>query len=90
MKPLKKQLLENEHLVHSRRQKVASHVQRQAGKWIQNIVLLEGHDVPFKYKRQKQIKSLKVAFINLIYYPEVEQVAGFDFDVMIVIKITMA
>jgi len=87
MKPLKKLLLENEKLVHTRKQKVESHVQRQAGNWIQNTVLIVGCDVPFKYKRQKMYKSLKGAQVDLIYYPEIEQIAGFDFEVMNVIKI---
>lgn len=90
MKPLKKLLNENEKLVHSRMQKVESHVQRQAGNWIQNTVLLAGYEVPFKYKRQKMYKSLKGARVNLIYYPEIEQIAGFDFEVMNVIKINIA
>jgi len=87
MKPLKKLLLENEKLVHSRMQKVESHVQRQMGNWIQNTVLLADCDVPFKYKRQKKYQSLKGARVDLIYYPDIEQVAGFDFEVMNVIKI---
>jgi len=87
MKPFNKLLLENEKLVHSRMQKVESHVQRQTGNWIQNTVLLVGCDVPFKYKRQKMYRSLKGARVDLIYYPEIEQIAGFDFEVMNVIKI---
>ena len=87
MKPLKKLLLENEKLIHSRMQKVESHVQRQTSNWIQNTVLLTDCDVPFKYKRQKMYKTLKGARIDLIYYPDIEQIAGFDFEVMNVIKI---
>ncbi len=87
MKPLKKLLLENEKLVHSRMQKIESHVQRQTDNWVQNTVLLVGCDVPFKYKRQKIYQSLKGARVDLIYYPDTEQVAGFDFEVMNVIKI---
>lgn len=87
MKPLKKLLIENEKLVHSRMQKVESHVQRQKDSWIQNTVLLTNYDVPFKYKRQKLYKSLKGAHVDLIYYPSTEQVAGLDFEVMNVVKI---
>lgn len=87
MKPLKKLLVENEKLIHSRMQKVESHVQRQKDDWIQNTVLLAGYDVPFKYKRQKMYLSLKGARVDLVYYPSSEQIAGLDFEVMNVIKI---
>lgn len=87
MKPLKKLLIENEKLIHSRMQKVESHVQRQTDEWIQNTVLLAGYEVPFKYKRQKMYKSLKGARVDLIYYPTTEAIAGLDFEVMNVIKI---
>lgn len=87
MKPLKKLLVENEKLIHSRMQKVESHVQRQKDNWIQNTVLLVGYDVPFKYKRQKMYQSLKGARVDLIYYPSTEQIAGLAFEVMNVVKI---
>lgn len=90
MKPLKKLLIDNEKLIHSRMQKVESHVQRQKDNWIHNTVLLAGYDVPFKYKRQKMYKSLKGARVDLIYYPSTESVAGIDFEVMNVIKINIA
>ncbi|NQY26538.1 MAG: hypothetical protein HRT92_05105 [Piscirickettsiaceae bacterium] len=90
MKPLKKLLADNEKLIHSTMQKVESHVQRQVGKWIQNTVLLNGYDVPFKYKRQKKYKSLKGARVNLIYYAGTEQIAGMEFEVMNVIKINLS
>jgi hypothetical protein len=87
MKPLKKLLIENEKLIHSRMLKVESHVQRQTDEWIQNTVLLAGYQVPFKYKRQKMYKSLKGARVDLIYYPSTEAIAGLNFEVMNVIKI---
>ena len=90
MKPLNKLLSENEQLIHSKMQKVESHVQRQMGKWIQNTVLLATYDVPFKYKRQKKYKSLKGARVDLIYYPGTEQVAGMEFEVMNVVKINLS
>ncbi len=74
-------------LVHSEQRKVASHVQREAGDWIINTVMLEGVDVPFKYKRKRQYKSLVGASVNLTYYPTVENVAGFDIEVMKVVRI---
>jgi len=87
MKSLKKLLLENDKLIHSRMQKVESHVQREMDEWIQNTVLLADYDVPFKYKRQKKYQSLKGARVDIIYYPSTEQVAGINFEVMNVIKI---
>jgi predicted metal-dependent hydrolase len=90
MTSIKKFLAENEQLIHSRMQKVESHVQRQVGNWIQNTVLLEGYEVPFKYKRQKKYKSLKGARVDIIYYPSVELVATMEFEVMKVIKINIS
>jgi hypothetical protein len=90
MKPLKKFLAENDKLIYSTMQKVESHVQRQVGNWLHNTLLLEGYDVPFKYKRQKKYRSLQGARVDIIYYPSVEQVAGMDFEVMTVVKITQS
>mgnify|MGYP003384648332 FL=1 len=87
IKPLKKFLADNDKLIHSTMQKVESHVQRQVGDWLHNTVLLEGYDVPFKYKRQKKYRSLKGARVDLIYYPATEVVAGMKFEVMNVVKI---
>ena len=77
-------------LVHSEMMKVASHVQRNDGDWIINTLMIEGYDVPFKYKRQKPYKSLKGARVNLTYYPVVEEVAGLEFEVMNVVRIKIA
>ena len=90
MASIKKFLADNEQLVHSKMQKVESHVQRQVGNWIHNTVLLEGHEVPFKYKRQKKYKSLKGARVDLIYYSSVELVATMKFEIMKVIKINIS
>ena len=40
--------------------------------------MLEGVDVPFKYKRKQAYKSLVGARVNLTYYPCNETVAGID------------
>ncbi|NOQ76435.1 MAG: hypothetical protein GQ475_01315 [Methylococcaceae bacterium] len=90
MTRLKNYLNDNEKLIHSTMKKVESHVQRQVGSWIHNTVLLEDHDVPFKYKRQKKYRSLKGARVDLFYYPSTEQVAGIDFEVMNVVKINIS
>jgi len=49
--------------------------------------MLEGYDVPFKYKRQTSYKSLKGAQVNLTFYPETESIAGIAFEVMHVVRI---
>jgi hypothetical protein len=67
--------------------KVQSHVQRDKDDWVINTILLEGYDVPFKYKRRTVFKSLKGARVNLTYYPETESIAGMVLEVMSVVRI---
>ncbi|MDX2322573.1 MAG: hypothetical protein QNK26_18470 [Moritella sp.] len=74
-------------LTHSELQKVTSHVQREKDEWFLNTVMIEGHTVPFKFKRKKAYRSLTGARVNLTYYPEVEAVAGFNIDIMHVVRI---
>ena len=91
MKSDPKKLLEkHQKLVHSELMKVTSHVQRNAGDWIINTLMIEGYDVPFKYKRQRAYKNLKGARVNLTYYPDIEVVAGIEFEVMTVVRIKIA
>ena len=77
-------------LVHSEMLKVTSHVQRSDGDWIINTLMIEGYDVPFKYKRQKPFKNLKGQRVNLTYYPSIEVVAGLEFEIMNVVRIKIA
>ena len=77
-------------LTHSDMQKVTSHVQRQAGDWIINTIMIEGCSAPFKFKRKDKYRDLKGARVNLTYYPEVETVSGFPLDVMNVVRIRIA
>jgi len=77
-------------LVHSELLKVTSHVQRNDGDWIINTLMIEGYDVPFKYKRQKPYKNLKGQRVNLTYYPSVEVVAGLEFEIMNVVRIKIS
>ena len=77
-------------LTHSEMMKVTSHVQRNEGDWIINTLMIEGYDVPFKYKRQKPYKNLKGQRVNLTYYPVVEDVAGIEFEVMNVVRVKIA
>jgi hypothetical protein len=77
-------------LVHSEHQKVLSHVQREQDGWIENTLMIEGCEVPFRYKRQKLYKSLKGQRVNLTYYPAINQVAGIDFEMMKVVRVKIA
>jgi hypothetical protein len=77
-------------LVHSEMMKVTSHVQRNDGDWIINTLMIEGYDVPFKYKRQKPYKNLKGQRLNLTYYPTVEVIAGLEFEIMNVVRIKIS
>ena len=67
--------------------KVQSHVQRNTDDRVINTIMLEGYDVPFKYKRKKAYKSLKGGRVNLTFYPETDSVAGVAFEVMHVVRI---
>jgi len=67
--------------------KVNSHVQRNKDDWVINTIMLEGYDVPFKYKRKTVYKSLKGARVNLTFYPEPESIAGIIFEAMTVVRI---
>lgn len=88
----KKLLKKHDSLIHSENMKVTSHVQRQekGSDWIINTIMLEGYDVPFKYKRNKQYRNLQGARINLTYYPATEAVAGIDMEVMKVVRIKIS
>jgi len=77
-------------LVHSEMLKVTSHVQRDEGDWIINTLLVEGHEVPFKYKRQRRYKNITGQRVNLTYYPEINMVAGIEVEVMNVVRIKIA
>ncbi len=85
-----KLLKKNHKLTHSEMQKVVSHVQRDDKDWIINTVMIDGCDVPFKFKRKQQYKNLKGARVNITYYPDSEKVAGMAFEVMNVVRIKIA
>ncbi|PCJ12050.1 MAG: hypothetical protein COB04_18270 [Gammaproteobacteria bacterium] len=88
MKSDPKKLIEkNQELTHSELMKVTSHVQREQGEWISHTVMVEGCEVPFKFKRKGNYHSLKGARVNMTYYPAQETVAGIEFDVMKVVRI---
>jgi hypothetical protein len=69
--------------------KVVSHIQREIenGDWVLNTLLLEGYDVPFRYRRKKKYRSLQGAPVNLTFYPQTEHIAGMEVEVMKVVRI---
>ena len=77
-------------LVHSDMMKVTSHVQRSAGEWILNTLMIEGYDVAFQYKRKQQYKNLKGQRVNLTYYPTTKTVAGIEMEIMNVVRIRVS
>jgi hypothetical protein len=85
-----KLIKKHEKLTHSDMLKVTSHVQREAGKWIINTLMVEDCDVPFRYKRQEQYKNLKGQRVNLTYYPTKELVAGIEMEIMNVVRIKVS
>jgi len=83
----KKLVKKHEKLIHSDFMKVVSHVQREKGDWILHSLMIEGWDVPFKFKRKSSYQSLKGARVNITYYSKLETVAGLDFETMKVVRI---
>lgn len=82
------QMLERHpNLTHSVDMKVLSHVQREDGDWLVNTLMLDGVDVPFKFRRKKRYRSLQGALINITYYPDTELVAGMEFEYMKIVRI---
>lgn len=85
--PSQKLLNKHPKLVHSENITVESHVQRENDDWIINTIMLHGMDVPFKYKRKNLYKSLEKNKVNITYYPSTELVAGFEMEIMNVVRI---
>ena len=78
-------------LTHSENRIVISHTQREQNEWFVNSIIIEGCEVPFKYKRKKQYKKLnKGQRINLTYYPQTETIAGLEFETMKVVRIKVS
>ncbi len=83
----KKLTEKNQNLIHSELMKVISHTQRDQDEWVLHSIMVEGCDVPFKFKRKGNYQSLKGARVNITYYPTEETVAGISFEVMKVVRI---
>jgi len=88
--PVKKLLKTHQKLTHSEMVTVVSHVQRDTKEWMLNTLMIEGYDVPFKYKRKKKYKNIKGQRINLTYYPATENIAGIEMEIMKVVRIKIA
>ena len=88
--PVDKLLKNHQELTHSDGVKVESHVQRESAEWFLNTLMIEDCDVPFKYKRKKRYKQLQGQRVNLTYYHTVEDVAGFEMEVMNVVRIKIS
>ena len=89
-KDVNKLLKTHQKLNHSVNMKVVSHVQRDTDDWILNTLMIEGYDVPFKYKRKKKYKNIQGQRVNLTYYPATESVAGIEMEFMKVVRIKIA
>ena len=88
--PVTKLLKTHQKLVHSEMVKVVSHVQRDTKEWILNTLMIEGCDVPFKYKRKKLYKNIQGQWVKLTYYPATESIDGIEMEVMKVVRIKVA
>ncbi|MFT5758519.1 MAG: hypothetical protein ACI9LM_003261 [Alteromonadaceae bacterium] len=87
--PVDKLLKEHKSLVHSEALTVDTHIQREQDDWIINTIMVKGINVPFKYKRKKVYKSLAMNQVNITYYPGTESIAGFEMEVMNVVRVKL-
>lgn len=85
-----KLLKKHQELIQTDEIKVISHVQREQEEWFINTLMLEGIDVPFKYKRKKIYKNLNGQRINITYYPSKEVIAGFEIEIMNIVRIRVS
>ena len=88
-KATKKLMSKHDKLIHSEGLTVDSHIQREQEEWIMKTVMVKDIDVPFKYKRKKKYKSLAKNQVNITYYPGIESIAGFEMEVMNVVRIKL-
>ncbi|REG79348.1 hypothetical protein [Marinomonas pollencensis] len=80
-------LKKNDELIQSDVLKVKSHVQRAQDDWVLHTLMIEGYDVPFRFKRQGKYRTLRGARVNLTYYPTQEMVAGIPVEIMKVVRV---
>ncbi|MEP0356077.1 MAG: hypothetical protein ABJH06_05910 [Paraglaciecola sp.] len=87
---VEKLLDKHDNLTHSEDMSVVSHVQRKDDDWFANTLMIDGTDVPFKFRRRKMYKNLTGARVNLTYYPITEEIAGMEFEAMKVVRIKVS
>lgn len=80
-------LKNNDALIHSDALKVKSHAQRPQEDWVLHTLMIEGYDVPFRFKRQGKYRTLRGARVNLTYYATQEMVAGIPVEIMKVVRV---
>lgn len=80
-------LKQNSELIQSDALKVKSHVQRPQEDWVLHTLMIEGYDVPFRFKRQGKYRTLLGSRVNLTYYPTQEVVAGVSMEIMKVVRV---
>ncbi len=83
-------LASHDKLVHSEMMTVKSHIQREQDDWFVNTLMLDDVSVPFKYRRKKPYQSLNGKKVNVTYYPDVEVVAGLEFEIMKVVRLKIS
>ncbi len=92
--PVEKLLKNHQALNHLERQKVISHVQRDIKldgvDWVLNTLLIDGCEVPFKFKRKQAYKNVQSNRVNLTYYRATENIAGIEIEVMNVVRVKIA
>ena len=86
-KDIEKLLARHRELTHFEMKAVLSYTQRVADGWFPNTLMLEGCDIPFRYRRRKRYRDLKGARVDLTYYPATEAIAGIDMEIMKVVRI---
>lgn len=85
-----KLLKKHKELIHTDGLKVVSHVQRVQDDWHLNTLMLESISAPFKYKRKQPYQNLIGKRVNLTYYRDSETVAGFNLEIMNVVRIKIS
>lgn len=80
----------HQQLIHTDNVKVISHVQREDNDWFVNTLMFENIEVPFKYKRKKRYNSLKNNHVNVTYYADKAEIAGFEIEVMNIVRIKVS
>jgi hypothetical protein len=90
MPEVKKQPKEDPQLIHLEGARVLSHRQLKKNDIVLNTLMLEGHEVPFQFRRKTAFRSLMGARVNITYHPETRTVGGEKLETMKVVKIRRA